>query len=142
MYANNRIAGKLGARGGFINGGLIARELGVLAPGRNGYNRNWLREASIKNQKLSPETQRAFAFCNRNPGSTDSVDGAENSTISVKNTYIEGANTTENTCSYAVRYDHRLRNGGYGFNLYQSTTGITADWSFDLNGSQKVDLTP
>jgi hypothetical protein len=41
-----------------------------------------------------------------------------------------------------VRYDHRLRNGGYGFNLYRGTTGITADWSFDLNGSQKVDLTP
>jgi hypothetical protein len=48
----------------------------------------------------------------------------------------------KSTCNYAVRYDHRLRNGGYGFNLYQGTTGITADWSFDLNGSQKVDLTP
>jgi hypothetical protein len=142
LYANNRIAGKLGARGGYINGGLIARELGVLAPGRNGYNRNWLREPSIENKKMSPENQRALAFCNRNPGSTDSVDDADNNIITVKDTYVLGQNTTENTCSYAVRYDHRLRNGGYGFNLYQSTTGITADWSFDLNGSQKVDLTP
>jgi hypothetical protein len=135
LYANNRIAGKLGARGGFINGGLIARELGVLAPGRNNYNPDWLKTLSEKDQK-------AFRFCDRTARPTDSVNDAENSTIVVKDTYVKGTNTTENTCSYAVRYDHRLRNGGYGFNLYRGTTGITADWSFDSNGSQKVDLTP
>jgi hypothetical protein len=140
LYANNRIAGKLGPRGGYINGGMIARELGVLAPGRNGYNRNWLREAAIDGKKLSPENQRAFAFCNRSPGSTDSVGDADNSTIYIKDTYIQGEDTTENTCNYAIRYDHRLRNGGYGFNLYQGTSGITSDWSFDLTGDQKVSL--
>jgi hypothetical protein len=125
LYANNRIAGKLGARGGFINGGLIARELGVLAPGRNGYNPNWL-------SKLSLEDQQAFKFCDRTARPTDSVDDADN----------DVSKPEKPTCNYAVRYDHRLRNGGYGFNLYRGTTGITADWSFDSNGSQRVDLTP
>jgi hypothetical protein len=119
LYANNRIAGKLAARGGFVNGGLIARELGVLAPGRNGYNAAWLKN-------LSSEDQAAFNFCDRKARPLDSVDDADNS--------------TPGKCNYAVNYDHRLRNGGYGFNLYQGTTGITADWSFDLTGSQKVDL--
>ena len=132
LYANGRIAGKLGARGGYINGGLIARELGVLAPGRNGYNRQWLESSSVDNQKLALADQQAFEYCNRNTRPTDSVDDADN----------DDSNPDKSTCNYAVRYDHRLRNGGYGFNLYQSTTGITADWSFDLNGSQKVDLTP
>jgi hypothetical protein len=119
LYANNRIAGKLAARGGFVNGGLIARELGVLAPGRNGYNAAWLKN-------LSSEDQAAFNFCDRTARPLDSVDDADNG--------------TPGKCNYAVNYDHRLRNGGYGFNLYQGTTGITADWSFDLTGSQKVDL--
>jgi hypothetical protein len=125
LYANARIAGKLGIRGGFINGGLIARELGVLAPGRNGYSPDWLK-------LLSPANQKAFSYCDRTARPSDSVDDADN----------DASNPDKSTCSYVVRYDHRLRNGGYGFNLYQGTTGITADWSFDLNGSQKVDLTP
>ena len=132
LYANNRIAGKLGARGGYLNGGLIARELGVLAPGRNGYNRKWLENPSVSNQKLSPEDQKAFKFCDRTARPTDSVDDADN----------DDSKPDAPTCNYAIRYDHRLRNGGYGFNLYRGTTGITADWSFDSNGSQKVDLTP
>jgi hypothetical protein len=121
LYANNRIAGKLAARGGFVNGGLIARELGVLAPGRNGYNAAWLKT-------LSSEDQKAFNLCDRTARPLDSVDDADNK--------------TPGKCNYAINYDHRLRNGGYGFNLYQGTTGITADWSFDLSGAQKVDLTP
>jgi hypothetical protein len=121
LYANSRIAGKLATRGGFVNGGLIARELGLLAPGRNGYA-DWL-------DKLSAADQAKFNLCDRTARPLDSVDDADN-------------NLSKKTCNYAVNYDHRLRNGGYGFNLYQGTTGITADWSFDLNGSQKVDLTP
>jgi hypothetical protein len=120
LYANNRIAGKLAARGGFVNGGLIARELGVLAPGRNGYNAGWLT-------KLSAADQEAFNYCDRTARPGDSVDDADN-------------NAAKKSCNYAISYDHRLRNGGYGFNLYQGTTGITADWSFDLTGSQKVGL--
>ncbi len=121
LYANNRIAGKLAARGGFVNGGLIARELGLLAPGRNGYA-DWL-------DKLPADEQAKFNDCDRTARPLDSVDDADN-------------DASKGSCNYAVSYDHRLRNGGYGFNLYQGTTGITADWSFDLNGSQKVDLTP
>jgi hypothetical protein len=118
LYANSRIAGKLGARGGFVNGGLIARELGVLAPGRNGYA-DWL-------DKLEPDEQKKFNLCDRTARPLDSVDDADNS--------VTGK------CNYAINYDHRLRNGGYGFNLYQGTSGITSDWSFDLTGDQKVSL--
>jgi hypothetical protein len=117
LYANNRIAGKLAARGGFVNGGLIARELGVLAPGRNGYNAAWLTN-------LSEADQAAFNNCDRKARPLDSVDDADNS--------------TPGKCNYAVNYDHRLRNGGYGFNLYQGATGITSDWSFDSDGTHNV----
>lgn len=117
LYANSRIAGKLATRGGFVNGGLIARELGLLAPGRNGYA-DWL-------DKLSVVDQAKFNLCDRTARPLDSVDDADN-------------NLSKKTCNYAVNYDHRLRNGGYGFNLYQGTTGITADWSFDSDGCSNV----
>jgi hypothetical protein len=124
LYANSRIAGKLGARGGFVNGGLIARELGVLAPGRNGYA-DWLSE-------LTEVERNKFNFCDRVARPLDSVDDADN----------DVSNPAAGKCNYAINYDHRLRNGGYGFNLYQGTSGVTADWSFDLTGDQKVSLTP
>jgi hypothetical protein len=117
LYANARIAGKLGPRGGFINGGLIARELGVLAPGRNGYS-DWL-------DKLTVAEANKFNYCDRSARPTDSVDEADN-------------DPAKSSCSYVVRYDHRLRNGGYGFNLYQGTTGISADWKFDSDGCSNV----
>jgi hypothetical protein len=113
LYANGRIAGKLSPRGGYINGGMIAREIGVLAPGRNEAIGWWV-----------PEPERtAFNTCDRLARPTDSKDDASNI----------GTN-----CNYSINYDYRLRNGGYGYNYYRGVTGATLEWKLDPDGTNKV----
>jgi hypothetical protein len=54
-------------------------------------------------------------------------------TDSSADAYKNGTN-----CDYAINYDYRLRNGGYGYNLYKGKTGTTSDWNLDQNGTYKV----
>jgi hypothetical protein len=113
LYANSRIAGKLSPRGGYINGGMIARQIGVLAPGRNEAIGWWV-----------PDPERAaFNTCDRTARPTDSKDDASNI----------GTN-----CNYSINYDYRLRNGGYGYNYYRGVTGATLEWKLDPDGTNKV----
>ena len=112
LYANGRIAGKLSPRGGYINGGMIAREIGVLAPGKNQDNAWWVPSAD----------RAAYTNCSASRP-TDTVADAAN---------------TGTDCNYAINYDYRLRNGGYGFNLYKGRTGTTFEWQLDLDGTKKV----
>ena len=114
LYANGRIAGKLSNRGGYINGGMIAREIGVLAPGRNANNNYWIPEPA----------RTAYNTCD---------------TSKASDTAVHAANANGN-CDYAINYDYRLRNGGYGYNLYLGETGTTFEWQLDLDGSKKVML--
>lgn len=116
LYSNSRIAGKLSPRGGYTNGGMISREIGVLAPGKNG-GEDWWRNS------LSQSVRDQYNKCNQSSRPTDSVSDAANS----------GTN-----CDYAINYDYRLRNGGYGFNLITGTTGATIEWQFDQDGSKAV----
>jgi hypothetical protein len=113
LYANSRIAGKLSPRGGYINGGMIAREIGVLAPGKNGAIGGWV-----------PDPERAaFNTCDRIARPTDSKDDASN---------------IGTDCNYSINYDYRLRNGGYGYNYYRGVTGATLEWKLDPDGTNKV----
>jgi hypothetical protein len=114
LYANSRIAGKLSPRGGYINGGMIAREIGVLAPGRNEAIGWWVQD---------PTERAAFNTCDRASRPTDSKDDASNI----------GTN-----CNYSINYDYRLRNGGYGYNYYRGVTGATLEWKLDPDGNSKV----
>ncbi len=113
LYANSRIAGKLSPRGGYINGGMIAREIGVLAPGKNSAIGGWV-----------PEPERtAFNTCDTTKRPTDStVDSHKVGT----------------DCNYSINYDYRLRNGGYGYNYYRGVTGATLEWKLDPDGTNKV----
>jgi hypothetical protein len=113
LYANSRIAGKLSPRGGYINGGMIARQIGVLAPGKNSAIGWWV-----------PDPERAdYNTCDTTKRSTDStVDALQVGT----------------DCNYSINYDYRLRNGGYGYNYYRGVTGATIDWKLDPDGTNKV----
>jgi hypothetical protein len=113
LYANSRIAGKLSPRGGYINGGMIARQIGVLAPGKNSDIGWWV-----------PEPERAaFNTCDTAKRPTDST---------------VDAHKVGTDCNYSINYDYRLRNGGYGYNYYRGVTGATLEWKLDPDGGSKV----
>jgi hypothetical protein len=116
LYSNSRIAGKVSPRGGYTNGGMISREIGVLAPGKNGQSDWWLNS-------LSQSVRDNYNKCNPGARPTDTVTDAANN---------------GDECSYSINYDYRLRNGGYGFNLITGTTGATVEWQFDQDGSKAV----
>ncbi len=115
LYANGRIGGKLGNRGGHLNGGMIAREIGVLAPGKSWANDHFTWTLPWE-QRLRMNECRA--------GTHDVTQDAY---------WIDGVQ-----CGYSINYDRRLRNGGYGFNLIRGTMGGTAEWKLDTTGTEAV----
>jgi hypothetical protein len=116
LYANSRIAGKLSSRGGYINGGMIARQIGVLAPGKNEDNAWWIPNTDA--------VRDAYTKCDKSVRPTD--------------TTIDAANVGTN-CDYSINYDYRLRNGGYGYNYYRGVTGATREWKLDEDGTSRVE---
>jgi Tfp pilus assembly protein PilX len=116
LYANERVGGKLSPRGGYLNGGVIAGEVGILATGKNDGADWWLTN-------MTQAEKDKYNKCNTTTRPTDSSADA----------YKNGTN-----CDYAINYDYRLRNGGYGYNLYKGKTGTTSDWNLDQNGTYKV----
>jgi hypothetical protein len=97
LYANQRIAGKVNEQALAVLGGLVAKEIGILAPGR-GYP-NALTNTECKNEKLSNGSLNPY--------------------------YVKGATG----CTMTINYDHRLRQGGYGYNLISGQIGQTLSWS-------------
>jgi hypothetical protein len=95
-----------------INGGLIAKKLGILAPGR--YKGLW---KSSRYDFLSSPTDNNRQ-CN-SPGQTFFVADTED-------------------CALTVNYDHRLRNGGYGFNLVVGNPGQTVSWRLSADPGERV----
>jgi hypothetical protein len=143
LYANSRIAGRMSQRGAYINGGMIAREIGVLAPGKNDGADWWMNgwyESSpgVWTEDLSKgldwNTRRKYTNCDTSARPTDaSADAAVSSKVDQWNSSV-----TWKSCDFAVNYDYRLRNGGYGYNLFNGQTGTTQDWQLDPDGSKKV----
>jgi hypothetical protein len=119
LYANQRIASKLSPRGGYINGGVIAAEVGILATGKNDGADWWLNSDGAMSQAQRDKYNKC--------------DTATRPTDSSADAYKSGTD-----CDFAINYDYRLRNGGYGFNMYKGKTGTTADWNLDQDGSFKV----
>jgi len=112
LYSNLRIAGKTSMLGMAVNGGLVAKELGILAPGRQAAG--WMDQ---RYGFLSSNTDRRRG-CNA-PGQPYYVADSEN-------------------CLLTVNYDHRLRNGGYGFNLVQGNPGQTIAWRLSADPGERV----
>ncbi len=105
IYANQRIAGKTSMRPLAINGGMIAKDIGVLAPGRTPNLWPWNLDESTRDCDSSGDTYW------------------------VKNT---------EDCALTLNYDHRLRNGGFGFNLVATDTGKTLSWRLADSVSDRV----
>ena len=112
LYSNYRIAGKTSMLGMAMNGGLVTKELGILAPGR--YKGWW--KSSRYDFLASPTDSRRQ--CN-SPGETFFVADTED-------------------CALTVNYDHRLRNGGYGFNLVVGNPGQTVSWRLSADPAERV----
>ncbi|WP_456446460.1 hypothetical protein [Oceanithermus sp.] len=108
LYANQRIAGKTSMKPLAISGGLIAKELGILAPGR--YQAWWMKRWYVNS--------RRYDFLG-NPSASASDCGQPGDPY-----YVPG---TEN-CAFTINYDFRLRNGGFGFNLVKGAVGQTMSW--------------
>lgn len=102
LFANKRIAGLTIAHHMTINGGMAAREIGVLAPGLQ----NWAGLVGGPNTG-DPVPSWAANFFNPNHASHP------------KNRYGDPTNKTR------LYYDYRLRNGGFGFEFLAKTGDAT-----------------
>lgn len=100
LYANRRIAGKTSMSPLSINGGMIAKEIGILAPGR-------IRPGWAPNEAPYNSLNDKTSACG--PGTASYVADTED-------------------CAFTVNYDYRLRNGGYGYNLVTGNVGQTIIW--------------
>lgn len=108
LYANQRIAGKTSMKPLAISGGLIAKELGILAPGR--YQAWWMKRWYVGDRRYDfLGNPRASASDCGQPGDPYHVEGTED-------------------CAFTINYDYRLRNGGFGFNLVMGAVGQTMSW--------------
>lgn len=113
MYSNLRLAGKTSQQAMRINGGIIAKEIGILAPGRT-------RPGFTKGARYDAlgTGESHLADCTNPSGAY----------------YIEGADD----CSLTVNYDQRLKTGGYGFGLVDGKPGQTIAWHLGDKSSDKV----
>lgn len=124
LYANSRVAGRVGRRGGHINGGLIAREIGILATGLNSYESAWKNVAANKDK---------YNVCDTSTSTKLQALIAQG--VTTEDAEVDNVNKE---CDFTINYDHRLRTGGYGFNLIKGAAGATTQWQLDVNGEHTV----
>jgi hypothetical protein len=139
MYANQRIAGKTFNAPLVINGGVIAKEIGILAPGIE--RPRWALDSRydfIGNLDMSSKQDCGTESFVDNflddvdvngDGVADSDDDAELSPL---------YQPDSEDCALTINYDYRLRNGGLGFNLISSVVGQTLTWQIADDASQQV----
>ncbi len=116
LYANSRIAGQSNQMAMAVDGGLIARQIGILVPGR--YRSWWMGD---EGQYTSDKYIRYFdgdRDC-LNPNSRYHVDGSDD-------------------CALTVNYDYRLRNGGFGFELIRGLFGSVVQWRIADKASEHL----
>ena len=122
LYSNQRIAGKTFGAPLVINGGMVSRDIGILAPGIDGG-----LGANIDAQEESCSDQ-SFADQFR-----------DTSLLDTDPNYYNGVyNPDADDCTLTVNYDYRLRNGGYGFNLVAQDVGRTSSWRVGAKRSERV----
>ena len=116
LYANQRIANKTFNSPLVINGGMIAKNIGILAPG--------LRKQGWMNSRY------------------DFLDAAvcdDPNNLAIQTTVAASAyNADSDDCRFTINYDHRLKNGGYGFNLVAAEIGQTLSWRLADKLSDRV----
>ena len=147
LYANKRIAGKTFNAPLAINGGLVAKDIGVLAPGVQKQHWQADRYNSILNSEAetcnSLNTDLVQLLRDASIAEPESVDDFANGyydlgitrTISDQSEQFKGYSYD---CALTVNYDYRMRNGGLGFNLVAQDVGRTVSWRVGSNASDRV----
>jgi hypothetical protein len=130
LYSNQRIAGKTFSAPLVINGGMISEEIGILAPG---LSKMWYWNDPRYDFFASPTCSNSNAAFMENfvPGNPANPSQAQ----------IEATNVFQpdsDDCALTVNYDHRLRNGGLGFNLVAADIGQTLSWQIADRKDQQV----
>jgi hypothetical protein len=126
LYANQRIAGKTFSAPLVINGGMISEEIGILAPG---LSKMWYWN-----------NPRYDFFNSRNCSSAAFVEKFA-TVANPTQADIEATNIYEpdsDDCALTVNYDHRLRNGGLGYNLVAADIGQTLSWQIGDKKDEQV----
>jgi hypothetical protein len=139
VYANQRIAGKTFNAPLVVNGGLVTKELGILAPGiqRSWYQDveryNFLGDIVSQKNNVNPQldcSNESFVAnflppTPKKPGKNDPDPAQLLQPDSVD-------------CSLTINYDHRLRNGGLGYNLVTADIGRTLNWRISDKREERV----
>ena len=140
IYANQRIAGKTFNAPVVINGGMIAQEIGILAPG---IERPWWASNSrydfLGDFDFSTNLdcgKESFIENNFTDGIDLNLDGSVDSDDKGKLSSLFQPESED--CAMTINYDYRLRNGGLGFNLVSSDIGQTVSWQIADQVSQQV----
>jgi hypothetical protein len=131
LYSNQRIAGKTFNAPLAINGGMVSKEIGVLAPGL--FKQWWMNPSDNRYNFLDTAqndcAQQTFANQFRDASITD-----PNATG-----YYNGVFAPDvDDCSLTVNYDYRLRNGGLGYNLVAQDVGRTISWQVGSKHADRV----
>lgn len=121
LFANQRIAGKTFMAPTVINGGLIAKDIGVLAPG---IRKEWWMNSSYD-----------FLDTKVNNPTLDCTDRSSLTGHGLENVAF---NPDADNCALTVNYDFRIRNGGFGFNLVGRNAGQTVGWQIAAKRSDHV----
>ncbi len=140
IYANQRIAGKTFNAPLVINGGMIAQEIGVLAPG---IERPWWAGDSrydfLGNTSYTTNLdcgKESFIENNFTDGIDLNLDGSVDSDDDSELSTLYQPDAVD--CALTINYDYRLRNGGLGFNLISSDIGQTINWQIADKVNQQV----
>lgn len=119
LYANQRIANKTFLSPLVVNGGLVAKNIGILAPGAS---KEWWMDS------------RYNFLDNLDCKGVDATRTAE-----VEDTLGQVAiDFDSDDCKFTINYDHRLKNGGYGFNFVAAEVGQTLSWRLADKLSDRV----
>ena len=158
LYANQRIAGKTFNAPLVINGGMVAKEIGVLAPGAQ---QQWWQPPLA--WETAEDFKSDYAFLSGTDKNCNALDSnilgrlAPNSfidedgnlqTLVAGSSYPNGngyydVGLSDNhdyseDCALTVNYDYRMRNGGLGFNLVSQDVGRTVSWRVGATKDDRV----
>lgn len=139
LYANQRIAGKTFNAPMVINGGLIGKEIGILAPGlerqRMLKNSRYDFMGNIDASSIQDCGNKSF-IANFTTGIDLNGDGTVNSSDKPELSPLYQPDAED--CALTINYDYRMRNGGLGFNLLSPKVGRTLTWQIADDVSQQV----
>jgi hypothetical protein len=145
VYSNQRIAAKTFNAPFVVNGGLVAKELGILAPGiiRRDYMDE--EESSLKSDRYDFMGDVVDRNTNTNPQLDCSDEKfiakflpkkGKNDPEPINNAQLLQPDSID--CSLTINYDHRLRNGGLGYNLVTPDIGRTLNWQISDKRADRV----